>query len=305
MQQKHKKTAVILGAILIVLALFGGFFYSQADDTMRELSYESGEIYPYRAEIITKDGNDYYEKTYLFYDGEVPDESITESFRANGARWEYSHTEETPRMKALEKEYVHQVTFDSQSNDLKVLLGMLPLTKEITTEDGYQGVVYLNPSSVEAKAKGYKAKTVHLSETRSYYNLDSQDLSYVPKSITKNGEVYQLKDVSWQSINTETIDGYRLADRFTAFAEYEADVSRNYATGYTVTADYTGNVAKAEKDSVEYTLVFQKSKGIFAGHFLAMLLPLAATLAMAALSIFSARKIKEKTAAKKTIEERW
>ena len=106
MQQKHKKTAVILGAILIVLALFGGFFYSQADDTMRELSYESGEIYPYRAEIITKDGNDYYEKTYLFYDGEVPDESITESFRANGARWEYSHTEETPRMKALEKEYV-------------------------------------------------------------------------------------------------------------------------------------------------------------------------------------------------------
>ena len=162
MQQKHKKTAVLLGAILIVLALFGGFFYSQADDTMRELSYESGEIYPYRAEIVTKDGDDYYEKTYLFYDGEVPDESITESFRANGARWEYSHTEETPRMKALEKEYVHQVTFDSQSNDLKVLLGMLPLTKEIT----------LDGTNKAAQASGMSA-TVTQTQTSTTFTYDT------------------------------------------------------------------------------------------------------------------------------------
>ncbi len=305
MKQSHKRIAVLLGAIFIVLTLFGGFFYSHADDAMRELSDEDGRIYPYKAEIITKDGIDYYEKTYLFYDGEVPDESIEASFRANGTRWEYSHTEETPHMKELEKEYVHQVTFDSQSNNLKVLLGMLPLTKEITTEDGYQGVVYLNPSSVEAKAKGYTAKMVSLSEARSFYNLDSQDLSYVPKSLTKNGEVYQLKDVSWQSINTETIDGYHLADRFTALAEYEANVSRNYATGYVATASYTGTVTKAECDSVEYTLVFEKSKGFFDGSFAKLLFSLALILAVAATIIFCVQKIKEVKESKTTIEERW
>lgn len=305
MKKNQKRILAVLGAVVILLALLGSFFYPHESLSEREFRYETEELLPYRAEIVTEDGKSYYEKTYLFYEDDASEVLPRESFRAEGVLWQFLRVDEEPEMKQTEKEYEHKVTFESASKDMKVLLGMLPVTKDITTEDGYQGKVYLDFASVEAKAKGYQSKTVCLKEKRSYYNLDSQDLTYVPKSITEDGEVYQLKDVSWQSINTADVDGYQIPDRFTAVAEYEANVKRSYATGYEVTASYTGMVTKDIVEAVKYTVVFEKSNGLF-GHTAIRIIAgvLFAGLLTAAVG-FGIKQLNGYRASKKTIEEGW
>ena len=305
MKGNRKLILAVLGAMVLILAFLGSVFYSQMMLPERELRFASDNLLPYRVEIVTNRDSTHYTKSYLLHPEENPDLISKESFWEDGVKWNYVKTEATPKLDKREKEYEHTVSFESSSKDLKILLGMLPVEKAVTTEDGYQGMLLLNPSSVEAKAKGYMSKTVTLKEERSYYNLSSQDLSNVPKSITKDGKLYLLQDVFWQSINTETVDGYRIPDRFMATAAYEAQVKQNIATGFLVEASYTGMVEKDVTEGMLYTIWFEKCDGLFGsvwGFLLAGLLVIVAVAVFVTKGGDRFRKFRE---SRKTIEERW
>ena len=59
-------------------------------------------------------------------------------------------------------------------------------------------------------------------------------MSLVPKSIEDSGRTLTLADVQWQEAG-----GF-----YNAAATYTGTASSKYATGYTVTADYAGEVTK-------------------------------------------------------------
>ena len=103
---------------------------------------------------------------------------------------------------------------------------------ERTTEEGYTGVLRLDHTSVQVTTDGYATKTQPLSATRSYPNLSEADLSLIPKSIEEKGKTLTLADVQWSS--SEQTDG----------------------AGGTVTANYTGEVAKTGCSVVTYTAIF-------------------------------------------------
>lgn len=304
MQKKQKRILAVLGVVLL-LALLGSFFYSHAQWFERELCYETEELFPYRAEIVTEDGKTYYEKTYLLHTDDNSEVLPKDPFRAEGVLWQFLRVDTAPELRQEEKEYEHEETFESSSKDMKVLLGKLSIKKDIITEDGYQGTVYLVPDSIEAKAKDYQNKTVCLQESRSYYNLSGQDLAYVPKSITEDGDVYQLKDVSWQSINTADVDGYRIPDRFTAVAQYEANVKKTYVTNYEITARYSGIVSKDVVEAMKYTVVFEKASGFFLSKAVCILGSVFLIGLLAAAFIVAIKRFKEYKMGRKTIEERW
>ena len=52
------------------------------------------------------------------------------------------------------------------------------------------------------------------------------------------------------------MDGYDLAIRYNATATYTGTATSKYATGYTVTADYKGEITRTNCDTVIYTAVF-------------------------------------------------
>jgi len=68
----------------------------------------------------------------------------------------------------------------------------------------------------------------------------------VPKSIEDSGRTLTLADVQWQEAG-----GF-----YNAAATYTGTASSKYATGYTVTADYKGDVTRTSCDTVIYTAVF-------------------------------------------------
>ena len=146
------------------------------------------------------------------------------------------------------------VTKSSDTDNTEKILKKLDAEMSVTTEDGYSGTLRLDHTSVRVTAAGYASKDKTVSATRTYSNLSDADLSLIPKTITENGKTLTLDDVDWDSAWQTEADGAYV--RYSATAKYVGTTSSRYATGYTVTADYTGEVYKSGVEMVTYTLIF-------------------------------------------------
>ena len=102
-----------------------------------------------------------------------------------------------------------------------------------------------------------KQELPEISTKRNYPNLAEQDTQYLPKTITENGKTLTLTDIQWQTDNTANMDGYAVADRYTAVATYSGSATSSYVKGYTVTADYAGTVSWIALNRVRYVAIFE------------------------------------------------
>ena len=66
----------------------------------------------------------------------------------------------------------------------------------------------------------------------------------------------QLQDVQWQTDNTYNADDYEIGDRFTAVCTYGGSKTVSYVTGYTTTANYSGEVYRTGVTVIRYTVIF-------------------------------------------------
>ena len=162
--------------------------------------------------------------------------------------------QELPEQQA--KEYTETVTVSSESKELTAILPLLADTKAVTTEDGFTGTLKLDTGSITVEPAGYKNNSWTVSATRTYPNLSSMDLEYIPKTTTENGRTLNFSTVDWQTDNTENVDDDAIGDRFSAIVTYTGTASSRNVTGYTVTAQYSGEVEKVSLDKVQYVAVF-------------------------------------------------
>ena len=155
------------------------------------------------------------------------------------------------------RQHTETVSLESKNKDMESVLALLPQEKEFVTEDGLSGTLTLQLDTVQVEAAGYGSSTREVSATRSYPNLASQDTANVPKTIEDNGRTLTLQNISWQTDNTASMDGYAMGDRFTAVATYTGSATSSYVTGYTVTADYTGTVSRIALNKTRYVAIFE------------------------------------------------
>ena len=208
-----------------------------------------GPFYPISVEEYTYGSFDELRinKVYQLSLSDDPDRIPTEDFERNGRRYFLLDMIREDEVGVDTQDYTDTITQDSDTNDLSAVLKQLDPHREVTTEDGYTGLLALDYTSVTVEAKGYKTSTKSLSATRTYPNLSDADLSLVPKTTTDNGKTLTLGAVEWSGGE----NGY-----YTATATYTGTSSTRYATGYTVTASYTGQVAKTGCEVVTYTAIF-------------------------------------------------
>lgn len=132
---------------------------------------------------------------------------------------------------------------------MDAILPQLTATLEVDTEEGYTGVLTLDTASIQVEAAGYATSTRTVTAARTYPNLSDADVSLIPKSIEDGGRTLELADVRWQEAG----------EFYTANATYTGTASSKYATGYTVTAEYSGEVSRTTNDTVTYAAVFSTS----------------------------------------------
>ena len=151
------------------------------------------------------------------------------------------------------------VTLNSKTKDMAEILKMLEPKLEVRTEDGYEGILSLDYTTIQVEAAGYGTSSRTVTAERTYPNLSDADVSLIPKSVNENGRTLTLADVSWQEAAADPMDGYDIPIRYTAVASYTGTATSKYATGYTVTANYRGDVTRTSCDTVIYTAVFSSA----------------------------------------------
>jgi hypothetical protein len=155
------------------------------------------------------------------------------------------------------RQHVETVTLESKNKDMASVLELLPQQREFVTDDGLSGTLTLQLDTVQVDVSGYGSSTKAVNVTRSYPNLAGQDTSYIPKTIQDSGRTLTLQDISWQTDNTASLDGYAVGDRFTAVATYSGSATSSYVKGYTVTANYSGTVSRIALNKTRYVAIFE------------------------------------------------
>ena len=221
--------------------------------TLAPAMASGGPFYPIKVDEYTYGPLDELRisKVYQLSLSDDPSGIPTEDFERGGRRYYLLDMIKEDEIGVDTQDYTDTITQDSDTNDLSAVLKQLDPHREVTTEDGYTGLLALDYTSVTVEAKGYKTSTKSLSATRTYPNLSDADLSLIPKTTTDSGKTLTLGAVEWSGGE----NGY-----YTATATYTGTSSSRYATGYTVKANYTGQVAKTGCEVVTYTAIFGSEK---------------------------------------------
>ncbi len=251
-----KRILTILCALALVMAGSATALAADASNTGQSASY-----YPISVEEYTYGDFDELRinKTYQLSLADDPSLIPTEDFVRNGRRYYLLDMTRKDEVGVDIQTHTETVTQASDTNNLETILQRLDAEMEVTTEDGYAGVLRLDHTSVQVTTDGYATKTSTLSASRSYPNLSEADISLIPKTIEDKGKTLTLGDVKWSE--SMDVDGKgNPVTRYTATASYTGTATSRYATSYTVSANYTGEVSKANCAVVTYTAIFGSEK---------------------------------------------
>ena len=233
-------TAMILSAVMIPSAL--------AADT-------SSACYP-SSVTRSEDGRE-IRKVYDLGPEEDPVGIPRSDFQQDGVRYTLVDLLKQELPENESRQHVETVTLESKNKDMASVLELLPQQREFVTDDGLSGTLTLQLDTVQVDVSGYGSSTKAVNVTRSYPNLAGQDTSYIPKTIQDSGRTLTLQDISWQTDNTASLDGYAVGDRFTAVATYSGSATSSYVKGYTVTANYSGTVSRIALNKTRYVAIFE------------------------------------------------
>ena len=124
-------------------------------------------------------------------------------------------------------------------------------------EDGFVGTLVLDKDSIKTAEAGTSNYSYQMKEVKEFSNLDRNDLAYIPKTAEKNGVTLKLADVEWIPMASGA-DNSEVPSLFKANATYTGTAWGSKADGYTVTANYTGEVSKATEGQVMYSIVYEE-----------------------------------------------
>lgn len=292
MKQTRRRFAPALAALVLTLALCPFSALAAEPEagavTTQIIPASSAPAAVYPAEVRETEENGVHRIEKIYYLTRKDDASAipTGDFEREGRTYTLLDVLKNDQSETDTKEHIEVVTLTTSTDNMADIIQQLEPALEVTTEDGYTGILSPDYPGVTVEAAGYKTSSRTVTASRSYPNLSDADASLIPKTIQDGGRTLTLADVQWQEAG-----GY-----YNATASYSGTATGKYATGYNVTVEYKGEVTRTRSDSVIYTAVFashgetQIRKGEADGAELAeqggsgkaiLLIPLAALLGAA------------------------
>lgn len=203
-------------------------------------------LYPVEVTEYMEGDSPRLEKVYILTSSDDPALIPTGDFEREGLTYTLLDVTRQDQVETDTRDYTETVTLESKTKDMDAILPQLTATLEVDTEEGYTGVLTLDTASIQVEAAGYSTSTRTVTAARTYPSLSDADVSLIPKTVEDGGRTLELADVQWQEAG-----GF-----YTANATYAGTASSKYATGYTVTAEYSGEVSRTVNNTVTYAVVF-------------------------------------------------
>ena len=280
-----KKVGMILAALLVAAVILsvtahavespqavvvggdGGATISVTDITPREeneedsgnerKSYTISDYYPVAVQTAEEGGVRLLVKTFLVPEDTAPQGLVEKGLTRRGVTYEATDILRRELPGETEKKTVSKsVTMDAETDKTEDILPLLKPTMDYR-EDGFSGVLALDKSSIQTKEAGTSSYAYQVKETKEFTGLDRNDPYYIPKTAEKNGVTLSLTDVEWTPMASGT-DTSDVPSLFSALATYTGTAWGSKADGYTVTADYTGEVSRVAEGQVLYSIVYEE-----------------------------------------------
>ena len=207
---------------------------------------EPAAVYPAEVRESEENGVHRIEKVYVLSIRDDPAAIPTADFEREGRSYTLLDVIKNDQTETDTKDHIEVVTVNTNTKDMAAIIQPLEPALEVTTEDGYTGTLAPDYPSITVEADGYKTSSRTVTATRSYPNLSDADASLIPKTTQEGGRTLTLTDVQWQEA----------AGFYNATATYSGTATGKYATGYTATMEYKGEVSKTSGDTVIYTAIF-------------------------------------------------
>ena len=245
--KKHRRLFPALSALLLALAMLPcTALAAEPESTEPPEQQPPAVLYPAEVRTSEENGMIRLEKVYYLSVHDDPSAIPTEDFDREGRHYTLLDILKNDLSETDRRDYIETVTLESKTKDMAEIIKTLEPEREITTEDGYTGVLKPDYTKITVEAAGYKTSSWTVTAKRTYPNLSDADASLLPKSIEDSGRTLTLSDVDWQEAG----------EFYTANATYTGTASGRSVTGYTVTVEYSGEVTKTSRDTVIYTAIF-------------------------------------------------
>ena len=137
----------------------------------------------YPAEVRTSEENGVYhlEKVYYLTAKDDPSTIPTADFEREGRTYTLLDMLKNDQTETDTREHIEVVTLDSKTKDMAEILKMLEPKLEVKTEDGYEGILSLDHTTIQVEAAGYSTSSRTVTAERTYPNLSDADVSLIPK----------------------------------------------------------------------------------------------------------------------------
>ena len=235
MKRKWRRFAPALAALMLTLALCPASALA-----------EPAAVYPAEVRESEENGVHRIEKVYGQSIRDDPAAIPPADFEREGRSYTLLDVIKNDQTETDTKDHIEVVTLATDTKDVAAIIQQLEPALEVTTEDGYTGTLTPDYPGITVEADGYKTSSRTVTATRSYPNLSDADASLIPKTTQEGGRTLTLTDVQWQEA----------AGFYNATATYSGTATGKYATGYTATMEYKGEVSKTSGDTVIYTAIF-------------------------------------------------
>ena len=133
----------------------------------------------YPAEVRTSEENGVYhlEKVYYLTAKDDPSTIPTADFEREGRTYTLLDMLKNDQTETDTREHIEVVTLDSKTK------------LEVKTEDGYEGILSLDHTTIQVEAAGYSTSSRTVTAERTYPNLSDADVSLIPKTVNENGRI--------------------------------------------------------------------------------------------------------------------
>ena len=229
----------------------------EKDEKNTQKNYTVGSYYPIEVQTAEDHGMQLLVKTFVVPEGTDPQTLIEGDLTRRGISYEVSDIlcQELPG--DMERKTVSQtLTMDSETDKLENILPLLKSSMEYQ-EGGFSGTLTLDKSSIQVKESGTSNYSYQLKETKEYTGLDRNDPYYIPKTTEKNGVTLNLADIEWTPM-ASAAENSDVPSLYRATAIYTGTAWGSKADGYTVTADYTGEVSRTIQGDMKYSIIYEE-----------------------------------------------
>ena len=246
MKRTWRHLAPALAALTLALTLCPASALAVEQDTGGSNQTPATIAYPAEVRESEENGVHRIEKVYILSVRDDPAAIPTADFEREGRSYTLLDVIKNDQTETDTKDHIEVITLATDTKDVAAIIQQLESTLEVTTEDGYTGTLTPDYPGITVEADGYQTSSRTVTATRSYPNLSDADASLIPKTTTDGGRTLTLADVQWQEAG-----GF-----YNATASYSGTATGKYATGYTATVEYKGEVSRTSGDTVIYTAIF-------------------------------------------------